>query len=48
MIMCILSFYLIGKNAYYLSIISGHPLANELRHSMEENSHKIGELSIKS
>ena len=23
-------------------MISGHPLANELRHSMEENSHKIG------
>jgi len=32
------------KNAYFLHVISGHPLANELRHSMEENSHKIGDI----
>ena len=35
--------YPVGKNAYYLHVISGHPFSNELRHSMEENSHKIGE-----
>ena len=33
---------LLGKNAYFLHAMSGHPLSNELRHSMEGNSHKIG------
>ncbi|XP_065072185.1 NEDD8-activating enzyme E1 regulatory subunit-like isoform X4 [Rhopilema esculentum] len=32
------------KNAYFLHAMSGHPLSNELRHSMEGNSHKIGDV----
>ena len=40
-----LSIDLSGKNAHFLNVLNGHPLGNELRHTAEGNSHKIGNYS---